>query len=125
MSKIYHNYHYALFLVALMFSVITTVLPANNNYIEANVQTIFPTALYPELHKLVKSDEIVIFYRNNCSYCVKAKNLLKRYDRLKAQRQNWESHWQEVADYMQPRKADVTKTRSKGDKRTELGSVMT
>ena len=50
----------------------------------------------------------------------KAKNLLKRYDRLKAQRQNWESHWQEVADYMQPRKADVTKTRSKGDKRTEL-----
>ena len=30
----------------------------------------------------------------------KAKNLLKRYDRLKSQRQNWESHWQEVADYM-------------------------
>ena len=49
-----------------------------------------------------------------------AKNLLKRYDRLKAQRQNWESHWQEVADYMQPRKADVTKSRSRGDKRTEL-----
>jgi hypothetical protein len=49
-----------------------------------------------------------------------AKNLLKRYDRLKSQRQNWESHWQEVADYMQPRKADVTKTRSRGDKRTEL-----
>ena len=49
-----------------------------------------------------------------------AKNLLKRFDRLKTQRQNWESHWQEVADYMQPRKADVTKTRSKGDKRTEL-----
>ena len=50
----------------------------------------------------------------------KAKILLKRFDRLKSQRQNWESHWQEVADYMQPRKADVTKTRSKGDKRTEL-----
>ena len=50
----------------------------------------------------------------------KTKNLLKRFDRLKSQRQNWESHWQEVADYMQPRKADVTKTRSKGDKRTEL-----
>ena len=50
----------------------------------------------------------------------KAKNLLKRFDRLKSQRQNWESHWQEVADYMQPRKADITKTRSKGDKRTEL-----
>ena len=48
------------------------------------------------------------------------KTLLKRFDRLKSNRQNWESHWQEVADYMQPRKADVTKTRSKGDKRTEL-----
>ena len=48
------------------------------------------------------------------------KALLKRYDRLKSQRQNWETHWQEVADYMMPRKADVTKTRSKGDKRTEL-----
>src|SRR5210317_130643 len=50
----------------------------------------------------------------------KAKILLSRFDRLKTQRQNWESHWQEVADYMQPRKADVTKSRSKGDKRTEL-----
>ena len=48
------------------------------------------------------------------------KSLLARFDRLKGQRQNWETHWQEVADYMQPRKADVTKTRSKGDKRTEL-----
>jgi len=48
------------------------------------------------------------------------KKLLKRFDRLKSKRQNWETHWQEVADYMQPRKADVTKTRSKGDKRTEL-----
>ena len=39
-----------------------------------------------------------------------SKSLLKRFDRLKAQRQNWESHWQEVADYMMPRKADVTKS---------------
>ena len=49
-----------------------------------------------------------------------SKSILKRFDRLSAQRQNWETHWQEVADYMQPRKADVTKLRSKGDKRTEL-----
>ena len=49
-----------------------------------------------------------------------SKSLLSRYDKLESQRQNWETHWQEVADYMQPRKADVTKTRSKGDKRTEL-----
>jgi len=48
------------------------------------------------------------------------KSLKKRFDKLKANRQNWETHWQEVADYMLPRKADVTKTRSKGDKRTEL-----
>ena len=48
------------------------------------------------------------------------KKLLSRFERLSGQRQNWETHWQEVADYMMPRKADVTKTRSKGDKRTEL-----
>ena len=49
-----------------------------------------------------------------------SKALLKRFDRLSSQRQNWETHWQEVADYMMPRKADVTKLRSRGDKRTEL-----
>ena len=43
------------------------------------------------------------------------KTIMARFDRLKTGRQNWETHWQEVADYMQPRKADVTKTRSKGD----------
>ena len=48
------------------------------------------------------------------------KSLLARFDRLKTQRQNWETHWQEVADYMQPRKADVNKRRSRGDKRNEL-----
>jgi hypothetical protein len=47
------------------------------------------------------------------------KTIMARFDRLKTGRQNWETHWQEVADFMQPRKADVTKTRSKGDKRTE------
>jgi len=48
------------------------------------------------------------------------KGLLSRYEKLEGQRQNWETHWQEVADYMQPRKADVTKTRARGDKRNEL-----
>ena len=48
------------------------------------------------------------------------KKLLSRFDRLSGQRQNWETHWQEVADYMLPRKADVTKRRSRGDKRMEL-----
>jgi hypothetical protein len=47
------------------------------------------------------------------------KSLLSRYERLEGQRQNWETHWQEVSDYMQPRKADVTKKRARGDKRME------
>ncbi len=47
------------------------------------------------------------------------KGLLSRYEKLEGQRQNWETHWQEVADYMQPRKADVTKQRARGDKRME------
>ena len=46
--------------------------------------------------------------------------LLKRLGSLQTQRETWESHWQEIADYVVPRKADVTKHRSPGDKRTEL-----
>jgi len=45
---------------------------------------------------------------------------MKRYSTLKVQRQHWESHWQEIADYIVPRKADITKKRTAGDKRTEL-----
>ena len=37
--------------------------------------------------------------------------------RLVEKRSNWEVHWQEVADYMLPRKADITVERPKGDKR--------
>ena len=48
------------------------------------------------------------------------KDLQRRFNKLRGQRSYWETHWQEVADYMMPRKADVTKRRSKGDKRTEL-----
>ena len=44
----------------------------------------------------------------------------RRLKTLTSQRSNWESHWQELADYMLPRKADITKKRSQGDKRTEL-----
>ncbi len=46
--------------------------------------------------------------------------LMKRFGSLENQRQTWESHWQEVADFVVPRKADVTKQRSAGDKRSEL-----
>ena len=44
----------------------------------------------------------------------------RRYRTLQSQRSTWESHWQELADYMLPRKADITKKRTQGDKRTDL-----
>ena len=50
----------------------------------------------------------------------KTTKLLARFGRLNSQRANWENHWQEVADYMMPRKANITKKRSRGDKRNEL-----
>ena len=46
-------------------------------------------------------------------------NLDRRFQQLQSQRSNWESHWQELADFMLPRKADITKKRTQGDKRTE------
>ena len=39
-------------------------------------------------------------------------------------RSNWESHWQEVSDYMLPRKAEITKERTRGDKRHTLIFMM-
>ena len=50
----------------------------------------------------------------------KAIEILSRLSSLKTQRTTWESHWQEVADFVVPRKADVTKNRSPGDKRSEM-----
>ena len=44
----------------------------------------------------------------------------RRLKTLHSNRSNWESHWQELADYMLPRRADITKKRAQGDKRTEL-----
>ena len=44
----------------------------------------------------------------------------RRYQDLSNSRTNWEKHWQELADYMLPRKADITKKRTQGDKRTDL-----
>jgi len=50
----------------------------------------------------------------------RAAALMKRYSTLRTQRSHWETHWQEIADYVVPRKADITKKRTPGDKRTEL-----
>ena len=49
----------------------------------------------------------------------KAVMITKRLDSLSHQREVWESHWQDVADYVAPRKADITKVRTAGNKRTE------
>jgi len=46
-----------------------------------------------------------------------AKQLKDNLSRLMEKRSNWENHWQEVSDYMLPRKAEITKERAKGDKR--------
>ena len=48
-----------------------------------------------------------------------AAELKNNLARLMDKRSTWESHWQECADFMQPRKADVTKRRARGDKRME------
>ena len=44
----------------------------------------------------------------------------KRLNSMSSTRGTWEDHWQEILDYVMPRKADVTFTRTKGDQRTEL-----
>jgi hypothetical protein len=40
-----------------------------------------------------------------------------RLEKLKAERSNWETHWQEVYDYIVPRKGDITSTQTPGTKR--------
>tara|TARA_R100000995_G_scaffold30176_3_gene13436 strand:- start:17447 stop:19063 length:1617 start_codon:yes stop_codon:yes gene_type:complete len=45
--------------------------------------------------------------------------LLKQLQQLEQQRKTWENHWQEIGDYIIPRKADVTLSRTAGDKRME------
>ena len=45
--------------------------------------------------------------------------LHSRYKKLVDLRSNWESHWQEIADYVLPKRADIIKERTRGDKRTE------
>ena len=47
----------------------------------------------------------------------KAKMIIERYKTLKAKRVTWEDHWQDIADYFLPRKANITIKHTKGDKR--------
>ncbi len=50
----------------------------------------------------------------------KAVSIVKRFEYTKSRRDNWDTHYQELADYMLPRKADIVKKRSRGEKRMEL-----
>jgi len=45
--------------------------------------------------------------------------ILKRLSSLESGKQTWEVHWQEILDYVMPRKAEVTVQYAKGAKRTE------
>lgn len=47
---------------------------------------------------------------------IKAKDLLKRFDRLKSVRQNWESYWQDATYYTIPRKSYITRDKNEGDR---------
>lgn len=44
----------------------------------------------------------------------------KRLSAMESNRGTWEDHWQEILDYVMPRKADVTLVRAKGEKRTDV-----
>ncbi len=50
---------------------------------------------------------------------VTAQALIARHDILAAERENWESLWQEIAERVLPRQADFSIRRSPGTKRTE------
>ena len=44
----------------------------------------------------------------------------KRMTAMEAERDTWEDHWQQILDYVMPRKADITFVRSQGEARTEV-----
>lgn len=45
------------------------------------------------------------------------KQIKEKIEKLKAERSTWESHWQEIADYIIPRKNTITSQKSPGQKR--------
>ncbi len=51
----------------------------------------------------------------------RTEKLLERFDTLRSQRATWETHWQEIADYMIPRKNDVIyQSLTAGEKKMDL-----
>lgn len=49
----------------------------------------------------------------------RAKELLRRHERMKSSRTNFDSHWQEIADRVLPRASEFTGKKTPGQKRTE------
>ena len=39
---------------------------------------------------------------------------------MEGSRGTWEDHWQEILDYVMPRKADIVTKRTRGEKRAEV-----
>lgn len=50
-----------------------------------------------------------------------AERHVKRRDALRRERQNWEPRWQEVAEFVSPKRADFTTKKAKGEERTHRG----
>jgi hypothetical protein len=47
-----------------------------------------------------------------------ARKLLEQFETIKGQRKNWDSHWNEIAPLLIPRKDDVWRSRTAGEKRS-------
>src|SRR5215217_8954325 len=43
-----------------------------------------------------------------------ALEIIQRYDRLKADRGTWDTLWQQIADYIQPRKSAINTRKTEG-----------
>lgn len=48
-----------------------------------------------------------------------ANEIVTRYDALKTDRATWETHWQDVADFLMPYKNSITKTQHPGQRRND------
>jgi hypothetical protein len=48
------------------------------------------------------------------------RQVIEKLNQLKAERKNWENHWQEIADFIIPRKNDITRRSSPGEKKAQI-----
>lgn len=50
---------------------------------------------------------------------MKVEDIIKRLDKMKADRSQWESHWEEIAEYVSPQYTGIITSKTKGSKRME------